>query len=158
MTITIDMVQLSPVDPIGSSTLNSIFANLYTLASGGSGSTPGIKGDQGDPGSTGAAGIGVPAGGSQGQVLLKLDGTSYNTGWADQAGKQSDLIFGSVGDAGYVMMKTGGDPFAADFRPQSELTPPSSVTTVQAGLLKFSVTTMANLPSTKLADTLYIAI
>lgn len=39
----------------------------------------GEKGDQGDPGQ------GVPAGGTTGQVLAKIDATDYNTEWIDQS-------------------------------------------------------------------------
>ena len=37
-------------------------------------------------GAAGAAGQGVPAGGTAGQVLRKIDGTDYNTEWATPAG------------------------------------------------------------------------
>ncbi len=43
----------------------------------------GPAGPQGDPG---AAGVGVPVGGTAGQVLSKIDGTDYNTQWVDQTG------------------------------------------------------------------------
>jgi len=52
---------------------------------GATGAT-GYTGAQGLPGftsATGATGIGVPPGGSQGQILTKIDGTDYNTTWAD---------------------------------------------------------------------------
>jgi len=41
-------------------------------------------GSPGPQGPMGPAGIGVPAGGDTGQVLGKVDGTSYNTEWVDQ--------------------------------------------------------------------------
>ena len=37
-------------------------------------------------GDDGAAGVGVPVGGTTGQVLSKIDGTDYNTEWATPAG------------------------------------------------------------------------
>jgi len=40
---------------------------------------PGPQGEQGDPG---ANGVGVAAGGTTGQALVKLSGTNYDTGWA----------------------------------------------------------------------------
>lgn len=40
-----------------------------------------VRGPQGDPGDPGADGIGIPAGGSAGQVLAKNDGTDYNVVW-----------------------------------------------------------------------------
>lgn len=46
----------------------------------------GPQGAQGNPGVQGPAGVGVPAGGTAGQVLKKVDGTDYNTEWGDAAG------------------------------------------------------------------------
>ena len=52
----------------------------------------GIQGEQGPQGETGAtgptgpAGPGVPAGGTAGQVLTKVNGTDYNTQWATPSG------------------------------------------------------------------------
>lgn len=52
--------------------------------------TPNLKGAPGEPGMTGLAGTrghrglagyGVPAGGTTGQVLSKINGTDYNTQW-----------------------------------------------------------------------------
>lgn len=40
-----------------------------------------LGGKQGEPGAPGANGIGIPTGGTAGQVLTKLDGTNYNTQW-----------------------------------------------------------------------------
>jgi len=42
----------------------------------------GDKGEKGDTGDQGAAGQGVPAGGTQFQVLRKIDGEDYNTEWS----------------------------------------------------------------------------
>jgi len=46
----------------------------------------GPQGIQGETGPTGAAGVGVPVGGTTGQVLAKIDATDYNTNWVDQTG------------------------------------------------------------------------
>lgn len=43
-------------------------------------------GATGATGAQGPAGVGVPAGGSAGQVLAKIDGTNYNTQWVNQTG------------------------------------------------------------------------
>jgi len=43
----------------------------------------GDTGDSGPAGANGAVGPGVAAGGSEGQVLAKIDGSNYNTGWID---------------------------------------------------------------------------
>jgi hypothetical protein len=47
---------------------------------------PGPIGPAGPTGPTGAAGVGVPTGGTAGQVLEKIDGTNYNTQWATPSG------------------------------------------------------------------------
>jgi len=41
-----------------------------------------VRGPQGDTGDPGADGIGLPAGGTTGQVLAKVDGTDYNVLWS----------------------------------------------------------------------------
>lgn len=46
----------------------------------------GIQGPQGDQGIQGTAGVGVPVGGSAGQVLAKIDSTDYNTEWVAAGG------------------------------------------------------------------------
>jgi hypothetical protein len=49
----------------------------------------GIQGEVGATGATGATGPGVAAGGTEGQVLLKVDGTDYNTIWADNSAEST---------------------------------------------------------------------
>lgn len=49
------------------------------------------QGEQGEPG------VGVPAGGTPGQVLSKVDGTDYNTEWVDQTGDAVDSVNGQTG-------------------------------------------------------------
>lgn len=44
---------------------------------------PGIQGPVGPQGPQGVAGVGIPAGGTAGQVLAKIDGTDYNVQWVD---------------------------------------------------------------------------
>ena len=46
----------------------------------------GATGAQGPPGNDGADGQGVPAGGTTGQVLEKIDATDFNTQWATPSG------------------------------------------------------------------------
>ena len=46
----------------------------------------GATGPAGPKGDPGVAGVGVPAGGTAGQVLAKIDGTDYNTEWVNQSG------------------------------------------------------------------------
>ena len=52
---------------------------------------PGPAGEQGEPGANGQNGVGVPVGGTAGQVLAKIDGTNYNTEWVD-AGAAGDFL------------------------------------------------------------------
>lgn len=54
-------------------------------ADGAPGAT-GPAGPTGPAGADGADGVGVPAGGTTGQVLTKVDGTDYNTQWSDVSG------------------------------------------------------------------------
>lgn len=68
----------------------------------------GPKGDKGDKGDTGAAGatgatgatgpqgpagVGVPTGGTTGQVLKKASGTDYDTEWANESGGGTTEVF-----------------------------------------------------------------
>lgn len=46
----------------------------------------GIDGTNGADGADGADGVGVPVGGSTGQVLAKASATNYDTAWVDQTG------------------------------------------------------------------------
>lgn len=49
----------------------------------------GIQGERGETGATGAQGapgVGVPTGGTTGQVLKKVSNTDYDTEWADESG------------------------------------------------------------------------
>lgn len=52
-----------------------------------------IKGEKGETGPEGPAGPGVPAGGTAGQILTKVDGTDYNTEWMDPKRSSSDINF-----------------------------------------------------------------
>jgi hypothetical protein len=56
----------------------------------------GPQGATGPIGATGPTGVGVPVGGSTGQVLAKIDGTDYNTQWADAGAV--DSVNGYIGD------------------------------------------------------------
>jgi hypothetical protein len=64
--------------------------------------TPGPQGIQGEPGQNGTNGtngqngVGVPVGGSAGQVLAKIDGTNYNTEWVTKNGGVWGQITGTL--------------------------------------------------------------
>ena len=57
------------------------------------GSIQGPQGAPGAPGATGPAGQGVAAGGTTGQALVKVDGTDYNTQWADVASSGGGTLY-----------------------------------------------------------------
>jgi len=57
---------------------------VFTLSDGKKinvGEVKGEKGDNGRDGNTGSNGIGVPTGGTSGQILAKNSGADYDTGW-----------------------------------------------------------------------------
>jgi hypothetical protein len=61
---------------------------------------PGADGADGAPGAPGAAGPGVAPGGTAGQVLSKIDATSYNTHWVTAAGGGASVLVGSTPPVG----------------------------------------------------------
>jgi len=70
----------------------------------------------------GAPGVGVPAGGTAGQVLAKIDGTDYNTEWiTPTAGGGAAGITNpsgteiQIGDAVYQQIQIGGPNLVASF-------------------------------------------
>jgi hypothetical protein len=71
-------------------------------------------GEAGPTGPTGAAGPGVAAGGTEGQVLLKADGTDYNTIWADNAAESTFYLVrnntGTTIPKGTLVAATGAEP------------------------------------------------
>ena len=70
---------------------NNIYVSPIVNLKGQQGETgpqgpQGATGPQGPQGETGAAGVGVPSGGTTGQVLKKASNTNYDTEWADESG------------------------------------------------------------------------
>lgn len=51
---------------------------------------------KGETGAAGANGVGVPTGGTTGQVLAKVDGTDYNTEWITPSGGGSTIYYGGA--------------------------------------------------------------
>lgn len=98
------------------------------LKSAGSWSVIGnITGPTGATGSTGATGAGVPTGGTTGQRLAKIDGTDFNTEWADPVdalpvggttGQVLTKQSGTDGDADWEDPASGGsvEPSVCNFR------------------------------------------
>jgi hypothetical protein len=66
-------------------TINGTFNSLIGGTISGTVGTPGPAGPAGPTGSQGIPGVGVPVGGTAGQVLAKVDGVNYNTEWIDQS-------------------------------------------------------------------------
>lgn len=60
--------------------------------------TSGANGTNGSDGADGADGAGVPAGGTAGQVLSKIDSDDHNTEWSDPAGGGGALDYILVAD------------------------------------------------------------
>lgn len=55
-------------------------------------------------GAPGAPGVGVPAGGSQGQVLAKRSGTDFDTEWVNQQGGSGGAVSSVNGETGDVVL------------------------------------------------------
>jgi len=76
-----------PIPGYISATINGSGHLILTLTTGGTVDCGNVVGPQGPVGPTGATGPqgvpgqGVAAGGTAGQILYKIDGTDYNTGW-----------------------------------------------------------------------------
>lgn len=93
--------QVTITDKTGNHTFNVMDGEKG--ATGATGAT-GAKGDKGDQGN---AGVGVPGGGTAGQVLKKSSATNYDTEWAD-----AGTSLPSGGTAGQTLIKnssTDGD-------------------------------------------------
>jgi microcystin-dependent protein len=73
-----------------------------------------VPGPQGDPGEQGDPGPGIAAGGTEGQVLLKVDGTDYNTTWADNSAESTFYLVrnntGATIAKGTLVAATGAEP------------------------------------------------
>jgi hypothetical protein len=80
------------------------FTQLHPGANGIPGPTGptgprGLKGDTGDTGPSGTNGQGVPTGGTEGQILTKIDETNYNASWQDPvAAVVAKMQYGSFYD------------------------------------------------------------
>ena len=71
----------------------------------------GEQGEQGPAGADGAPGVGVPTGGTQGQVLKKKSGTNYDTEWADESGGGSEHGIPSGGTENQILAKNSDDNY-----------------------------------------------
>ena len=69
------------------------------------------------PGAKGSDGEGVPAGGSAGQLLSKVDGTDYNTEWIDNADTVTWIdVAGDVEYTGVETTIASGEVLTADYK------------------------------------------
>jgi hypothetical protein len=75
-------VNITPPGPAGAAgPQGPAGATGATGPQGPAGADSTVPGPQGPAGPAGAAGPGVPIGGTAGQMLVKIDGTNYNTQW-----------------------------------------------------------------------------
>lgn len=75
------------VDTIAENLSDEIVDTVQTeLAEGDYKGEKGDKGDTGEKGEKGDTGIGIPVGGTTGQVLAKASDTDYDTHWVNQSG------------------------------------------------------------------------
>ena len=74
---------------------NFAFTNLKGAdGADGADGAPGAPGRDGTDGTDGAPGVGVPAGGTTGQVLAKASNTDYDTEWVTPSAGGSDIYVG----------------------------------------------------------------
>ena len=98
--------QTGPIPGYISATINGSGHLILTLTTGGTVDCGNVVGPQGPTGPTGptgpqgpagAPGQGVAAGGTAGQILYKIDGTDYNTGWENLPASGVTSVSGTAG-------------------------------------------------------------
>ena len=98
--------QTGPIPGYISATINGSGHLILTLTTGGTVDCGNVVGPQGATGATGATGpqgpqgipgVGVPSGGTTGQILYKINGTDFNTGWEDLPASGVTSVSGTAG-------------------------------------------------------------
>jgi hypothetical protein len=82
--------------------ITAIAETPLTSGVDGADGAPGADGADGAPGADGADGVGVPVGGTTGQVLAKLSATNFDTAWVAPSGGGSGLSAARV--AAHVLL------------------------------------------------------
>lgn len=71
----------------------------------------GADGKDGKDGKDGTDGVGVPVGGTVGQVLKKKSGTNYDTEWADESGGGTEHGIPDGGTSGQILSKNSNTDY-----------------------------------------------
>ena len=104
----------------------------------------GDTGEQGPQGVQGPAGVGVPTGGTAGQVLAKVDGTDYNTEWITPSGGggSSETLhqFAAFDSSQDANVTATGTVYLPDSTSVSISIPPTLKTDANCGILEHSHT------------------
>ena len=87
-------------------TAPTVTATWQVLANKGDTGATGSTGSTGSAGSNGSNGVGVPAGGTAGQSLTKINGTDYNTQWTTPAGGGDVVGPASAVDSNFASFNT----------------------------------------------------
>ena len=98
--------------PRGEQGIQGIQGNVGPQGAQGERGIQGNTGPRGEQGIQGEAGVGVPAGGTTGQVLAKVDGDDYHTEWVNQTGGSGNVDLGKfkiVTDNGVAFLATTDD-------------------------------------------------
>lgn len=103
--VTIDSLEQYPINQNGYN-LNAFTETIASLSGrDGRDGAPGRDGRNGADGAQGPAGVGVPAGGLQGQILAKASNANYDTTWTTMA---STALFDG-GQAGQTLVKNSSE-------------------------------------------------
>ena len=106
MNITVTQINGMPIT-VNAETPAPIVLNMALPGVQGPQGLQGEPGPQGVQGNTGADGVGVPIGGTTGQVLKKKSGIDYDTEWGDNPSYTKLEIDGMIGDIESILTAVG---------------------------------------------------